>query len=333
MIIKDIIKKRSIVYQGYIYQINKGNKRYITKNNLDKKASRVYGPIYYKRGFRDLYVRELSTNKIIPTLILNKWIKMPRNTFVPIKKRGILFDEETITTSYASIAKEHDLDLIKDAAKITKLLMSEKSVKVHAYKENRPKNFKEELNNVMLSGREKARESKLSIWYYFKKLKNKDFKFKKEEIKVEEPIKEEKVEEPIKEAKTEEPIKETKTEEPKVSEKIKELKKQKEIINEIKKEQAVYYFNSYWANKEVPRKKLVQIDTKNKSIIEIALEMEKNTNDYLVSEAIINGIKIDTNILKTKKDIIEYYNYKKGGEYPTANNAKTLIRTNRRLKK
>ena len=141
--LKKMIQKKCNIYSGNIYKTKDGV-FYINKKNLNEKAEIIEGPIFYKRGFMDLYVK-----KIIFTYTLKKLIKFPKKYFVAIDKRRKKFDEPLITLTYSEIAKKNDLNIFTDANKILKLMMNQKSDLVEAYNQEKPSNYKEILNEKM----------------------------------------------------------------------------------------------------------------------------------------------------------------------------------------
>ena len=60
--LKKFIQKKCNIYSGYIYKMNDGV-YYINKKNLNEKSEIIEGPIFYKRGFMDLYVKEINNLK------------------------------------------------------------------------------------------------------------------------------------------------------------------------------------------------------------------------------------------------------------------------------
>ena len=146
--LKKMIQKKCNIYSGNIYKTKDGV-FYINKKNLNEKAEIIEGPIFYKRGFMDLYVKEINSGKIIFTYPLKKLIKFPKKYFVAIDKRRKKFDEPLITLTYSEIAKKNDLNIFTDANKILKLMMNQKSDLVEAYNQEKPSNYKEILNEKM----------------------------------------------------------------------------------------------------------------------------------------------------------------------------------------
>ncbi|MEG0021405.1 MAG: hypothetical protein RR745_00920 [Bacilli bacterium] len=317
--IKNIIKKYTTIYEGYIHQINNGNEYKISKTNIDRKSTKIAGPIFYKRGFRDLYVKEVATGKIIPTLCLSKIFQIAKHTFVPILKKGKNFKEKKITSTIDEISKNNNLNKLFDLDKIIKIKANEKNLKIKEYKKNKDIAFKNLLDQIFSNGRQKR------ILYLKKIFKNiKEHSYEKEIIKEYTDEKEE-IKETI-EKHTDE-IKET-IEKPKLSPLI-ENKSTKEI--KVKPKNITIYHCNYWESLETPKKEIINIPTENKTIEEISEIMIKLNNNNTVINATINDVFLTTNFLKQKEEIIEYYNCKLNNEFPKTENAKSLARTQRKL--
>ena len=144
------------VYEGNIYQVkeNKDNKirRFYNKKFLNKNAVKVEGPIYYKRGLFDLYVKEIKTGKIISCIPIYNPFKLPRNTFVPVEVRGEKFREPIVRLSRYYIKNKIKLNLFKDFDDVNKKY-NEQNKKVNEYIKSKPDNYKEQLDEIVNNGR------------------------------------------------------------------------------------------------------------------------------------------------------------------------------------
>ncbi|MDY3801452.1 MAG: hypothetical protein SOZ95_05415 [Bacilli bacterium] len=144
------------VYEGNIYQVkeNKDNKirRFYNKKFLNKNAVKVEGPIYYKRGLFDLYVKEIKTGKIISCIPIYNPFKLPRNTFVPVDVRGEKFHEPIVRLSRHKIKKNFKYNLFKDFDDVNKKY-NEQNKKVNEYIKSKPDNYKEKLDEIVNNGR------------------------------------------------------------------------------------------------------------------------------------------------------------------------------------
>ena len=144
------------IYEGNIYQIkeNKDNKirRFYNKKFLNKNAVKVEGPIYYKRGLFDLYVKEIKTGKIISCIPIYNPFKLPRNTFVPVEVRGEKFHEPIVRLSRYNIKKNFKYNLFKDFDDVNKKY-NEQNKKVNEYIKSKPDNYKEQLDEIVNNGR------------------------------------------------------------------------------------------------------------------------------------------------------------------------------------
>lgn len=144
------------IYEGNIYQVkeNKDNKirRFYNKKFLNKNAVKVEGPIYYKRGLFDLYVKEIKTGKIISCIPIYNPFKLPRNTFVPVEVRGEKFREPIVRLSRYYIKNKIKLNLFKDFDDVNKKY-NEQNKKVNEYIKSKPDNYKEQLDEIVNNGR------------------------------------------------------------------------------------------------------------------------------------------------------------------------------------
>ena len=144
------------IYEGNIYQVkeNKDNKirRFYNKKFLNKNAVKVEGPIYYKRGLFDLYVKEIKTGKIISCIPIYNPFKLPRNTFVPVEVRGEKFREPIVRLSRYYIKNKIKLNLFKDFDDVDKKY-NEQNKKVNEYIKSKPDNYKEQLDEIVNNGR------------------------------------------------------------------------------------------------------------------------------------------------------------------------------------
>lgn len=144
------------IYEGNIYQVkeNSDNKirRFYNKKFLNKNAVKVEGPIYYKRGLFDLYVKEIKTGKIISCIPIYNPFKLPRNTFVPVEVRGEKFREPIVRLSRYYIKNKIKLNLFKDFDDVNKKY-NEQNKKVNEYIKSKPDNYKEQLDEIVNNGR------------------------------------------------------------------------------------------------------------------------------------------------------------------------------------
>lgn len=144
------------IYEGNIYQVKENNdnkiRRFYNKKFLNKNAVKVEGPIYYKRGFCDLYVKEIKTGKIISCIPIYNPFKLPRNTFVPVDVRGKKFHEPIVRLSRHKIKKNFKYSLFKDFDDVDKKY-NEQNKKVNEYIKSKPDNYKEQLDEIVNNGR------------------------------------------------------------------------------------------------------------------------------------------------------------------------------------
>ena len=158
------------VYEGNIYQVkeNKDNKirRFYNKKFLNKNAVKVEGPIYYKRGLFDLYVKEIKTGKIISCIPIYNPFKLPRNTFVPVDVRGEKFHEPIVRLSRHKIKKNFKYNLFKDFDDVDKKY-NEQNKKVNAYLKSKPDNYKEQLDEIVNNGRKIVWDNKKIIGKFY----------------------------------------------------------------------------------------------------------------------------------------------------------------------
>lgn len=144
------------IYEGNIYQVKENNdnkiRRFYNKKFLNKNAVKVEGPIYYKRGLFDLYVKEIKTGKIISCIPIYNPFKLPRNTFVPVEVRGKKFHEPIVRLSRYNIKKNFKLNLFKNFDDVNKKY-NEQNKKVNEYIKLKPDNYKEQLDEIVNNGR------------------------------------------------------------------------------------------------------------------------------------------------------------------------------------
>lgn len=144
------------IYEGNIYQVKENNdnkiRRFYNKKFLNKNAVKVEGPIYYKRGLFDLYVKEIKTGKIISCIPIYNPFKLPRNTFVPVELRGEKFREPIVRLSRHKIKNKIKLNLFKDFDDVNKKY-NEQNKKVNEYIKSKPDNYKEQLDEIVNNGR------------------------------------------------------------------------------------------------------------------------------------------------------------------------------------
>ena len=144
------------IYEGNIYQVKENNdnkiRRFYNKKFLNKNAVKVEGPIYYKRGLFDLYVKEIKTGKIISCIPIYNPFKLPRNTFVPVEVRGEKFREPIVRLSRHKIKNKIKLNLFKDFDDVNKKY-NEQNKKVNEYIKSKPDNYKEQLDEIVNNGR------------------------------------------------------------------------------------------------------------------------------------------------------------------------------------
>ena len=154
--VRRYIENINTIYEGNIYQVNVGSDNKITrfynKKFLNKNAVKVEGPIYYKRGLFDLYVKEIKTGKIISCIPIYNPFKLPRNTFVPVDVRGKHFHEPIVRLSRHKIKKNFKYNLFKDFDDVDKKY-NEQNKKVNEYIKSKPDNYKEQLDEIVNNGR------------------------------------------------------------------------------------------------------------------------------------------------------------------------------------
>ena len=158
------------IYEGNIYQVKENNdnkiRRFYNKKFLDKNAVKVEGPIYYKRGLFDLYVKEIKTGKIISCIPIYNPFKLPRNTFVPVDVRGKKFHEPIVRLSRYNIKKNFKYNLFKDFDDVNKKY-NEQNKKVNEYIKSKPDNYKEQLDEIVNNGRKIVRDNKKIIGKFY----------------------------------------------------------------------------------------------------------------------------------------------------------------------
>ena len=168
--VKRYIENINTIYEGNIYQVNVGSdnkiSRFYNKKFLNKNAVKVEGPIYYKRGLFDLYVKEIKTGKIISCIPIYNPFKLPRNTFVPVDVRGKHFHEPIVRLSRNKIKKNFKLNLFKDFDVVNKKY-NEQNEKVNAYLKSKPDNYKEHLDEIVNNGRKIVWDNKKIIGKFF----------------------------------------------------------------------------------------------------------------------------------------------------------------------
>lgn len=355
--LKKMLQKKCNIYSGNIYKTKDGV-FYINKKNLNEKAEIIEGPIFYKRGFMDLYVKEINTGKIIFTYPLKKLIKFPKKYFVAIDKRRKKFDEPLITLTYSEIAKKNDLNIFTDANKILKLMMNQKSDLVEAYNQEKPSNYKEILNEKMNRNFNLKDEiNKIDYKSKLESLKNSVNKLKEKFSKKENTLidetnnyeekdnlvinevndyeeKENNITENVNEnteiieneevIQNNENIEEKESKNDEFTDNVEGLKVKKYDL--CKEHKYVYGFN-------LKVKPVINLSTNDKSIEQVIAEMiHLNKLNYNVY-AVVDDVKLSTRGLKTTEELLEYYNYKKNNVFPTTTNAKIMARANRKLEK
>ena len=168
--VRRYIENINTIYEGNIYQVNVGSDNKITrfynKKFLNKNAVKVEGPIYYKRGLFDLYVKEIKTGKIISCIPIYNPFKLPRNTFVPVDVRGKHFHEPIVRLSRNKIKKNFKLNLFKDFDVVNKKY-NEQNEKVNEYIKSKPDNYKEQLDEIVNNGRKIVRDNKKIIGKFY----------------------------------------------------------------------------------------------------------------------------------------------------------------------
>ena len=168
--VRRYIENINTIYEGNIYQVNVGSDNKITrfynKKFLNKNAVKVEGPIYYKRGLFDLYVKEIKTGKIISCIPIYNPFKLPRNTFVPVDVRGKHFHEPIVRLSRNKIKKNFKLNLFKDFDVVNKKY-NEQNEKVNEYIKSKPDNYKEQRDEIVNNGRKIVRDNKKIIGKFY----------------------------------------------------------------------------------------------------------------------------------------------------------------------
>ena len=168
--VKRYIENINTIYEGNIYQVNVGSdnkiRRFYNKKFLNKNAVKVEGPIYYKRGLFDLYVKEIKTGKIISCVPIYNPFKLPRNTFVPVDVRGKHFHEPIVRLSRNKIKKNFKLNLFKDFDVVNKKY-NEQNEKVNEYIKSKPDNYKEQLDEIVNNGRKIVWDNKKIIGKFY----------------------------------------------------------------------------------------------------------------------------------------------------------------------
>ena len=168
--VRRYIENINTIYEGNIYQVNVGSDNKITrfynKKFLNKNAVKVEGPIYYKRGLFDLYVKEIKTGKIISCIPIYNPFKLPRNTFVPVEVRGEKFREPIVRLSRYYIKNKIKLNLFKDFDVVNKKY-NEQNEKVNEYIKSKPDNYKEQLDEIVNNGRKIVRDNKKIIGKFY----------------------------------------------------------------------------------------------------------------------------------------------------------------------
>ena len=367
--LKKTIQKRCNIYSGNIYKTKDGV-FYINKKNLNEKAEIIEGPIFYKRGFMDLYVKEINSGKIIFTYPLKKLIKFPKKYFVAIDKRRKKFDEPLITLTYSEIAKKNDLNIFTDANKILKLMMNQKSDLVEAYNQEKPSNYKEILNEKMNRNFNLKDEiNKIDYKSKLESLKNSVNKLKEKFSKKKNTLIDETNNYEEKDNLVINEVNDYEEKENNITENVNEnteIIENEEVIqnNEIIENEEVIQNNEIIEEKESKNdeftddveglkvkkydlckehkyvygfnlkvKPVINLSTNDKSIDQVITEMVYlNKLNYNVY-AVVDDVKLSTRGLKTTEELLEYYNYKKNNVFPTTTNAKIMARANRKLEK
>ena len=330
--LKKFIQKKCNIYSGYIYKANDGV-LYINKNNLNEKAEIIEGPIFYKRGFMDLYVKEINSGKRIFTYPLKKIIKFPKKYFVAIDRRRN-FKEPLITLSYREIAEKYNLNLFTDAIEILKKMVNQKSELVECYNQEKPSNYKEILNQKMnrnINLNIKSSIKKIDLNSKINDLKNKFNKEKPEEEKtleqdlnLEEYKEETIIEDVIVEKTKNDDLEIIENKETEFIDNVEGLKVKKYDL--CKEPKYIYGFN-------LKVKPVINLSTNEKSFEQVITEMVYLNNLGYNVYAEVDSVKISTRVLKTTEELVEYYNFRKNDVFPTTTNAKIMARASRKLEK
>ena len=298
--VRRYIENINTIYEGNIYQVNVGSDNKITrfynKKFLNKNAVKVEGPIYYKRGLFDLYVKEIKTGKIISCIPIYNPFKLPRNTFVPVDVRGKHFHEPIVRLSRNKIKKNFKLNLFKDFDVVNKKY-NEQNEKVNEYIKSKPDNYKEQLDEIVNNGRKIVRDNKKIIGkFYSIPLFVKSLSKKENSIK---DVFMNKLNEVKDKFKKEDNINDVKEE--KLPALLEKNVSEDEVIDEINKEETVI----------IPElKKLNQPETLNvDNVIDVdfkEIKDEEPTKIEKIQEEIKNLQKIKSN-LKSEKYVSPYW--------------------------
>lgn len=304
--VKRYIENINTIYEGNIYQVNVGSdnkiSRFYNKKFLNKNAVKVEGPIYYKRGLFDLYVKEIKTGKIISCIPIYNPFKLPRNTFVPVDVRGKHFHEPIVRLSRNKIKKNLKLNLFKDFDVVNKKY-NEQNEKVNEYIKSKPDNYKEQLDEIVNNGRKIVWDNKKIIGkFYFIPLFVKSLSKIKNISKKENSIKDvfmDKLNEVKDKFKKEDNINDIKEE--KLPALVEKNVSEDEVVDEITKEESTI----------IPEaKKLNQPETlKVDNVIDVdfkEVKDEEPTKLEKIQEEIKNLQKIKSN-LKSEKYVSPYW--------------------------
>ena len=317
--VRRYIENINTIYEGNIYQVNVGSDNKITrfynKKFLNKNAVKVEGPIYYKRGLFDLYVKEIKTGKIISCIPIYNPFKLPRNTFVPVDVRGKHFHEPIVRLSRNKIKKNFKLNLFKDFDVVNKKY-NEQNEKVNEYIKSKPDNYKEQLDEIVNNGRKIVRDNKkivgkiYAIPLFIKSLSNvkKEFldnvksRFKKENsIKDVFVDKLNKIKDKFKKEDSVKDVEEKEIKEEKLPAVIEKNVSEDDVIDEITKEENIIIPETKQLNQPEPFITDDAIDVDFKEVKE-----EEPTKIEKIQEEIKNLQKIKSN-LKNEKYVSPYW--------------------------
>lgn len=351
-IIKDKINRISKIYEGSLYQV-KDDSKLLTKKNVENKSDKIIETIYYKRPlFSNMYVKEISTGRKIPTFVKNKVFRLPFKKYIIVEEKGYKFKEPEIKKtdikeSYNLNKELNSLFKIEFTINIKKKKKKTKTKK--CVKKNNGNGFVTNFKKVLL----KSKLLKNKIIKYFNKNTKKakeSFKndpnievanFSDDNFKIDSPIIN------LKKATTKnkpeiidvdnyEIIHEAKKGETNVQ-KINNMEKIKSDITNLKKIKREMICD-YWATKKYPKKEIIELGTDDSEIENLIKLITKKSNEDNIVKAKFNNITLSTQILKTEKELLAYYYYKVTGNKDVftediKENCYRMLRADRKLKR
>ena len=291
------------IYEGNIYQVKENNdnkiRRFYNKKFLNKNAVKVEGPIYYKRGLFDLYVKEIKTGKIISCIPIYNPFKLPRNTFVPVEVRGEKFREPIVRLSRHKIKNKIKLNLFKDFDDVNKKY-NEQNKKVNEYIKSKPDNYKEQLDEIVNNGRKIVRDNKKIIGkFYSIPLFVKSLSKKENSIKDVFVDKLNKIKDKYKKEDIVKDVEENEIKEEKLPAVIEKNVSEDDVIDEITKEENIIIPETKQLNQPETFDDAIDVDFKE-------VKEEEPTKIEKIQEEIKNLQKIKSN-LKSEKYVSPYW--------------------------